>query len=80
MIKDDKISEIETFDFNTSLDIGWFISDNWLWETPCNISKINVNSILKTLKIIFYIFYMMTVPMKYQRSENLTKNNTRAII
>lgn len=43
MSTDEKIAEIESLDFsfNTALDVGYYISCNWLWETPCDISKIN---------------------------------------
>lgn len=43
MSTDEKISEVESFDFNfnTTLDVGYYIGCGWLWETPCDISMIN---------------------------------------
>lgn len=39
----EKIAETESLDFsfNTALDVGYYISCNWLWEIPCDTSKIN---------------------------------------
>ncbi|MCM1008686.1 MAG: hypothetical protein NC485_12335 [Ruminococcus flavefaciens] len=43
MSTDEKIIEAESFDFgfNTSLDVGYYMSCNWLWDAPCDMSLIN---------------------------------------
>lgn len=43
MSTDEKIVEAESFDFgfNTSLDVGYYMSCNWLWDAPCDMSLIN---------------------------------------
>lgn len=43
MNSNEKISEIESynFDFNTALDVGYYLSGDWLWEVPCDTGMIN---------------------------------------
>ncbi len=43
MTKEEKISEIESynFDFNTALDVGYYLSGDWLWSVPYETGQIN---------------------------------------